>query len=144
MPRVDFYLLQSEHNDAKLLLACRLAGKVYQNNLTGLIRVPDAETGKKLDDLLWTYDQGTFIPHQLEPGAESHARPPIVISHSTHCDYRRDVLISITEQVPQDLEQFDRIAEVVGALDGDKARARDRYRFYRDRGCQLETHEMSA
>jgi len=144
MSRVDFYLLQSRTPNAKLNVACRLANKVYQSGMTGLIRVPDAATAKQLDDLLWTYDQSSFIPHSLDDDLPRPGRPPIVISHLSQCDYDRDVLISLLEQVPEDHAHFDRIAEVVGAEAEEKARARDRYRFYRDQGCQLETHEMSA
>jgi len=143
MPRVDFYLLQTAGSAHKLTTICRLANKIYQSDLTVLIRVPDENTAKQLDDLLWTYEQGGFLPHAIaEHGPESE-QIPLLITPDSECEYRRDVLISVLEQVPKDFVRFDRVAEVVGAEEGEKAKARERYRYYRDQGCQLETHEMA-
>jgi DNA polymerase-3 subunit chi len=142
MPRVDFYLLQSGSRDSALRLACRLANKVYQADLTGIVRVPDPESAARLDDLLWTYEQGSFVPHNLDDGTMGPQPPPIIISHHSQCDSDRDVLISLIEQIPDDYARYDRIAEVVGTEPREKDKARDRYRFYRDQGCQLQTHEL--
>lgn len=144
MPRVDFYLLQSGSRDNVLTLACRLANKVYQADLTGVVRVPDPDSAARLDDLLWTYEQGSFVPHDLDDGTMGPEPPPIIISHHSQCDSDRDVLISLIEQIPDDYARFKRIAEVVGAEAEERARARERYRFYRDQGCQLDKHELSA
>ena len=144
MPKVDFYLLQDGPRDAPLTLACRVANKVYQSKLTGVVLVADAESAARLDDLMWTYDQGSFVPHGRAGDGSAHDPPPIIISHDHQCEYVRDVLISLIEQIPEDYTRFRRIAEVVGAGAEEKAKARDRYRFYREQGCQLDTHEMSA
>lgn len=144
MPKVDFYLLQEGPRDALLTLVCRVANKVYQSKLTGIVMVPDAECAARLDDLMWSYEQGGFLPHGRVGDGPANNPPPIVISHDQQCEYTRDVLISLLEQIPEDYTRFRRIAEVVGAGAEDKAKARDRYRLYRDQGCQLDTHEMSA
>ncbi len=143
MPRVGFYLLQTAGLAHKLNTICRLVNKIYQSKLTALIRVPDDDTARQLDDLLWTYDQGGFVPHELAGRDPESEQAPVLITPDSECEYRRDVLISVLEQVPRDFDRFDRVAEVVGADDGERAKARERYRYYRDQGCQLETHDMA-
>jgi len=44
--------------------------------------------------------------------------------------------------VPAWFSRFTRIAELVGAAEDDKARGRERFRYYRERGYPLETHNL--
>jgi DNA polymerase IIIc chi subunit len=53
-----------------------------------------------------------------------------------------DVLISLAPEVPTWFSRFTRIAELVGAAEDDKVRGRERFRFYRERGYPLETHNL--
>ena len=53
-----------------------------------------------------------------------------------------DVLVTLGPGVPGCFSRFERVAEVIGIGEEDKNRARERFRFYRDRGYPLETHEI--
>jgi DNA polymerase-3 subunit chi len=51
-------------------------------------------------------------------------------------------MINLAAEVPEFFSRYRRVAEVV---DGDatrRAQSRDRYRFYRDRGYTLNTHQV--
>jgi DNA polymerase-3 subunit chi len=143
--RVDFYLLTNGEADAKLQLACRLANKIFRIGKTAYIQTPDAAQADRLDDLLWTFDQGSFVPHYR---AGSEAQPvvaPIIIGHEPPpCETRQNVLISLVNEAPRHYSEFERVADIVAADDDDKAKARSRFRFYRSMGCELETHDISV
>jgi DNA polymerase-3 subunit chi len=53
------------------------------------------------------------------------------------------VLISLQEDVPPCFSRFERMVELVTSDEADRRRARERYRFYRDRGYPLEKHEVA-
>src|SRR6267142_4913439 len=70
--RVDFYILDESSATARLKLACRLAEKAYLAAQTALVWHTDAEELKAFDDMLWTFMDGSFVPHEmLTEGASS-------------------------------------------------------------------------
>jgi DNA polymerase III subunit chi len=141
MTRVDFYLLSTADNNGKPIAACRLAHKAYRLKHRVYILTPNADDSANLDRLLWTFSPGSFVPHQV------HAEPvdpdlPVLIGHDAPPEGFNDVLISLAAQVPQFFGRFDRVAELVGADEAERADARERFRHYRDRGCNVQTHNL--
>lgn len=142
MARVDFYLLNRLIPNGRLLAACRLIQKIHSLGNTALIQTPDLEQAKVLDDLLWTFDQSSFIPHGLTDETTEVASQPVAIGHHPPSNFRHNVLISLLDTVPDYFDRFQRIAEFIDDNAEDKARARLRFRVYRDFGCTLQTHDI--
>lgn len=139
--RVDFYLLNEHVPDGKLKAACRLSKKIIAQNLTAYIRATDADQAARLDDLLWTFDQGSFIPHRLDWNDGETA--PVIIGQEPPASENPEVLINLGAETPEHFRVYQRVAEIVDALDADKQLGRQRYKLYKDNGCQLETHHIS-
>ena len=53
-----------------------------------------------------------------------------------------EVLINLRNDLPSYFSRFRRVVEIVTADADDRAQARDRYRFYRDRGYEITTHDL--
>ena len=53
-----------------------------------------------------------------------------------------DVLINLAADVPEFFSRYERVAEVVDANALRREQSRERYRFYRDRGYKLDTHQV--
>jgi len=140
MTRVDFYLLGKEE-DRRDRFACRLAEKAYRMGHRVYLLAPDASSAGALDELLWTFSQGSFVPHgQLgDANADEH---PVLIGHAEPPSGFQDVLVSLANEVPDWVGRFERVAEIVGATEQDKHQARERFRHYRERGYPLETHPL--
>ena len=141
MTKIDFYLLGAGHN-SHALFACRLAEKAWRLGNRVYLLAPDKPAAHELDDLLWTFSQGSFVPHALykqDTDTDSH---PVLVGHAEPPAVLNDVLISLRADVPAWFSRFTRAVEMVGAGEDDKARARDRFRFYRERGYPLETHNL--
>jgi len=139
-PRIDFYLLKEHVPDGKLKAACRLSKKVVAQDLTAFIRAGDGEEAKRLDDLLWTFDQGSFIPHRLE--GDDGEPAPVTIGQEAPAGGNPEVLINLGAEPPGHYRAYGRVAEIVDALDADKQRGRKRYKLYKDDGCRIETHHI--
>ena len=46
------------------------------------------------------------------------------------------------EGIPAELDQYERVAEIVDVDPERKRNARERYKQYRERGCTLESHNV--
>ena len=65
MTKVDFYLLSGVGQDARETMACKLIDKAYQLQHKIYVHTESQQDAKRLDDLLWTFRPGSFIPHSI-------------------------------------------------------------------------------
>jgi DNA polymerase-3 subunit chi len=143
-PRVEFYVLDQASGTARLKLACRLAEKAYQVNQTVLLWHTDPEELRMLDDLLWTFDDRSFVPHErLAPGA-SVSETPVWLSGGALPPGRFDVLINLAPDIPSCFEQAPRIAEIIDGDDARRRAGRARFKAYRDLGLQPVSHNIRS
>jgi len=143
MTQIDFYLLgdSARHNTDSV--TCRLVQKAYQQGHQVCVLTQNREHSQKLDQLMWTFDPNSFIPHEVqENGSDNNTSAPVIITHETPPENLHDILISLGDKTPAGFSRFNRLAEIIDNSDNAKEQARERYRFYRDRGYPLNTHEL--
>jgi DNA polymerase-3 subunit chi len=139
MTRVTFYLLAAAEDRARQRFACRLARKAHGTGQRVHIHTPDAEATRELDRLLWTFEDTAFLPH----GTDVHDPDSAITLHETAVPGDRcDVLINLAAEVPEYFGRFERIADLVGGDEASRARGRERYRFFKERGYPLEHHAI--
>ena len=138
-PRVDFYLLSEVEPRARARYACRLAEKAFEQKLRVHVHCEDAATAQTIDQLLWTFRDKAFLPHGPAGSGE-----PIEVGCEAPAEGERPVLINLATVVPEWFARFERVVEIVGGEDDSKHAGRARFRHYRDRGCELQTHEIAA
>lgn len=144
MTQVDFYVLGSDSDDARLQLACKIVDKATQLDHHVFINSTSDDEARQLDELLWTFSQGSFIPHRVVRGElEQPVLEPVLIGvNQAPAAGRWNVLINLAAQVPEFFSRYERVAEVVDANTVRREQSRERYRFYRDRGYKLNTHQV--
>ncbi len=140
MARVDFYILPDQQRNNLRLFACRLAEKAWQQGHRILIQTDNADESRHMDDLLWTFRDGGFVPHGLA-GDEEQDQHPILISHLDTAAGTFQLLINLSARIPAD-DAFERIAEIVNQEAQRKQQGREHYKIYRDKGVELHHHEM--
>jgi DNA polymerase-3 subunit chi len=142
--QVDFYILDSDSDDARLQLTCKIVEKATQLDHHVFVHSASDAEAAALDELLWTFSQGSFIPHRVVRTPLEGAPPePVLIGvNQTPGAGRWDVLINLAAEVPEFFSRYERVAEVVDADAVRRAQSRERYRFYRDRGYKLNTHQV--
>ena len=147
MTRIDFYILASKKPDAAEHTACRLAEKAYGLKHTIYIHTSGQQQTAQLDKLLWTFRDGSFVPHQLH-SANAINDSPVIIGHETCSDAElathHQLLINLEQTVPPFFSRFERVAEIVSADESQRNSARERFKFYRERGYELQTHELAG
>jgi DNA polymerase III subunit chi len=142
--KVDFYVLEDSEPSGRLRLACRIAEKAYLAGQAVLIWHTDPVELAELDDLLWTFADRSFVPHEtlLAPGATTES--PVILSAGVVPERRHDVLINLADEVPPFLERVDRVADIVDGAETRRRAGRVRFRAYRDAGVEPETHKMAT
>ena len=140
MTQVDFYILNGEASTARALLACRLTEKAWKQGHRVYINTASQQQLAELDDLLWTFRAGSFIPHGVY--TETDTEEPVALGHASEPAGHNDVLVNLSDEIPAYFSRFERVAELVGPDEQQRATARDRYRYYQDRGYTLNTHKL--
>lgn len=141
--RVDFYLLESDQPQAPWLVACRLLEKAYLKGHRVYVWCSNQHDAELLDELLWTFKDDSFIPHNLQ-GEGPEPPPPIQIGHGVEPRGFNDILLNLTNQVPPFYSKFKRVMEVVINAETEKEQSRANYREYRAKGCELHTHPIKS
>lgn len=139
MTRVDFY----SNAEPKLQVACQLVAKAIQQSLHVVVYAPEESTAHSFDKLLWTYQAIGFVPHCVS----SHplaAETPVVIAREGIDMPHHQVMLNLHVDSPPSFSRFDRLIELVGVADDDREFARNRYRFYRDRGYEIRHYDLSG
>lgn len=138
MTRVDFHFNAPD----KLQYASRLVRKAYR---AGQRVVVFAEAGAvaELDRTLWTFSPTDFIPHVRASDPLAPQTPVILCSEACETPHA-DVLVNLSRETPAFFSRFERLVEVVTADEDDRGSARARWRFYRDRGYPLQSHDLAA
>ncbi len=142
MARVDFYLLKQTGLQSRHSFACRLAEKAYRLENTVHIHVADRAGAERLDELLWTFRDGSFVPHHTISKSNAQQESPVTIGCGDVDVAPCDLLINLSDEVPVFAKAFPRVAELVTSDEDCKQLSRKRFAEYRDQGHTLETHNV--
>ena len=138
--RVDFYLLEAADPGSRLAFACRLTEKAYALGNSVYAHMASEADARRFDELLWTFRQGSFVPH--ERAGATNPRTPVSIGTLEQCRQSGEVLINLSVSTPDFFGNFARVAEIVDGSDESKAAGRKRFKKYRDMGIEPETHTI--
>jgi len=141
MTSIDFYITVEDDEHSRHRLACRLADKAYRSGRQIYIHTESPQEAKIVDDMLWTFRAGSFIPHSIEGDADT-GDEPVVIGRGDEPRENNDVLINLAREVPEFFSRFERVAEIVDSASENKQCGRERYSYYRDRGYPLKSHNV--
>ena len=140
MARADFYLIQKERfREDPLLLVCELAKRGYAANLPMLVLARDSAQAEALDDLLWSFEDDAYLPHQVA-GDDEDELCPILIATPEMDVPARPLLVNLRDGVPAGT--FDRVLEVVPADPSARGPLRERWKHYQSLGFELNKYDM--
>lgn len=141
MTRVGFYVVQAAESQQRLAVAARLTDKAYAQGHRIYINAADKLQAETLDRLLWDFRPASFLPHALvgEENAEQ-----IAIGWGQDPGPHSDLLINLQLEIPAFFSRFNRVAEVVTQDEHSLAALRNSWRFYQERGYQLEKHDLKG
>lgn len=143
MTKIDFYILPVTLEMPRLQFVCRLIEKAYKQRHRVYVNTLDSAQAHQLDELLWTYREDSFLPHNLY-GEGPEPAPPIQIGYNLTPENHRDILINLHAEIPAFYTQFSRVLEFVIQEADAQAAGRERYRIYRAQGFTINTHKLTT
>lgn len=136
--KIDFYVLETTSALQSRIFACRLVEQFYQEQGSGIFLHTDSkEEAEKLDALLWTFGDTSFLPHQLYSGQENQA--PIQIGFGESPLNKQTILINFGKEIPGFYQQCDQVIEIVFTDPVVQQCGRQKYKQYRDQGHDIQT-----
>jgi DNA polymerase-3 subunit chi len=144
--RVDFYVLEEASSATRLKVACRLAEKAYLAAQTALVWHTDPDELRTFDDMLWTFMDGSFVPHaMLATGSTAPQEAPVLLSAGLTPTHDVDIIINLAPEIPSScLARTRRVAEIIDGDDARRRAGRARFKAYRDLGIQPGSHNISG
>jgi DNA polymerase III subunit chi len=108
-----------------------------------LVYVPDRELATRLDRILWTQPALSFVPHchAADPLA---AETAILLTDQLDSPPQESCLLNLDNQLPPGFSRFERLIEIVGVDAADRLPARERFKFYRERGYAIDSRDISG
>jgi DNA polymerase-3 subunit chi len=143
MTTVEFHILSATGDEARMRHACQLVDECYGKGERCFVRVASDAEAQRMDELLWTFRDQAFIPHEvINTTASIHPNIMALIGACAAPAEFRSRLINLSNAVPDDVTTFTQMIEVVDADAQRKQQARERYKQYRELGCTLETKNL--
>jgi DNA polymerase-3 subunit chi len=137
---ISFYHLERQSLDQVLP---KLLERVIDAGLRAVVLAGSEERVERLNALLWTYDDGSFLPH----GARSDgnlADQPVYLTTEEENPNAATVLAVIDGVQPAHLEAFDRCLELFNGKDETEvAAARERWQKYKAAGHAVTYWQQS-
>ncbi len=138
MTKIDFHILPTYREQQTLEYVVRLVQKARSRKHQVLISTESDDQSKALSYALWNFKPESFIPHTSV--VKNHY--PLQISQNQACGQHHDILINLCREIPEYFSRFERIFEVVSQQPELLKSSRDRYRYYNDRGYELNRHDL--
>ena len=139
MTLVGFYVVQTSDPGQRLRVAARLADKAFQRGHRIFINATDEAQAIEINELLWSFRPASFLPHGLH--GQEHSET-IAIGWGQEPNNHNDLLINLQLEIPSFFSRFARVAEVVTQEPDSLAALRKSWTFYKERGYQLEKHDL--
>jgi DNA polymerase-3 subunit chi len=142
--RVDFYVLKSSTAKQRWTFACRLTEKAYLRDLKVVLLSETAAEAEVMDEMLWTFNERSFVPHDIHRGGPSSGDPTqqVMLTPDPDTIDSADLLVNLSGRLPSRWERFSRIAEIIDADDERRRLGRERFKAYRELKVAVETHQL--
>ena len=141
-PDVLFHNFNSIGNKNYLLYVCKLVEKGFKQKIQPIyIQTSNQQQAEQLDKLLWTFKQDSFIPHTIV-GAPDLDSTPVQIGWNENQFHPAAAIVNLSEEMPISYLESKRIHEIVEEDEVKKNKARERWKNYKSKGCQLNIHHI--
>lgn len=138
MTRVEFIFNVPD----KLAKVTDLCEKAVAKGRQLTIFTQDDVMNVALQKQLWQQSPTSFLPSNVPDDTMSQFSP-IVLDATGENLLQDDVLINMQAETPPFFSRFRYLVELVGHDESDKAAARERFKFYRDRGYEIKRTDMA-
>jgi DNA polymerase-3 subunit chi len=142
--RVDFLVLAGSEERARYKLGCRIAEQAYLAGKRVFVWLDDPQSLERFDELLWSFADRSFVPHEQYSEAQQWQHSPVLLSCSAQPQQSYDLLVNLGAAIPPAAAHAARITELIDADEQRRSAGRHRFRQYRDRGLTPNSRNLAA
>jgi DNA polymerase-3 subunit chi len=106
------------------------------------VYAPDSGLANRLDQLLWTSPATGFLAH-CRADSPLAGETPLLIADNLEQLTQQECLLNLSNDLPPGFSRFKHLVEIVSTEDAVRIPARDRVKFYRDRGYDIEFRDLN-
>lgn len=143
MTQIFFY-----HSAAdRIAAAALLISKTFRQKKELVVYAPDAEIAAALDRYLWMHPPTGFVPH-VRHHCPLAIETPVVIADAANAleslaFLASERLFNLSADIPPGFARFTSLIEVVGAHEAERSAGRERVRFYKERGYEIQYFDLA-
>lgn len=126
----------------RLAAAAAWLRDAWQERRPVLVYVPVRQTAEQLDRILWSQPAIGFVPH-CSSESPLASETQIVLAHTLEGAPHDGCLLNLADELPPGFSRFEEVVEIVSTDDRDRLPARERFKFYRERGYALDARDIS-
>lgn len=146
MTQIFFY-----HGAAdRIAAAAALIAKACAQGKSLLVYAPDPNIAGALDRSLWADHPTGFVPH-VRADSPLAAETPVVIASDLQTISQDDPsafgyerLMNLSGEIPPGFSRFASVVEVVSEDADVRQPARERFKFYKDRGYEIQSLDLAG
>ncbi|MFK7159557.1 DNA polymerase III subunit chi [Marinospirillum sp. MEB164] len=139
MTQIDFYLLPGDTPGSRQHFACRLIETIWKKGHRVYVHLADQPSAEAFSDILWQFKPEAFIPHGL---LGQHPPSPVELGWQAEPGDHHDVLLNLDLKTPTHFSRFERVAEIIDQDEQIMQPKRAAWRFYKERGYLIRSHDM--
>lgn len=144
MTGIDFYVLEKTRSDRQLV-ACQICEKAYKHQHRVYLLVDSEKEISLLDDRLWSFRSGSFVPHAPFLNSEGNIsgcdnEVPVLVGQLPAPESHRDVLVNLGSHLPKGYQCFSRVIEIIDV--SIREAGRQRFRLYQKDGFPIKIHKL--
>lgn len=149
MTVVEFHTLAEASDSQRLRSACALVERAFLSGERVLVWLEDEPSLEAFDNLLWTFGDRSFVPHERLAGNPDACEAPVQLTAATTLptaavDAGFSTLLTLRARADAAALRFARVLEVVDAEPQRRESGRARFRFYREHGAEPAHFTVAA
>ena len=132
--KVDFYVYELSDYQFYQRLVCNLVEEAYNQENNILLLCENEQSCENLDELLWTFKDVSFIPH------EKKLKNKILTQHINITKKEQSlILMNLTYSFPDSFETYDRVIEMSGYDENTRQKARLNFKRYKTMNFEINS-----
>jgi len=121
MAKVSFYLFEKS-NERQVQSTCRLCRKILKQPAQIWLYCENTDLQQQLDEQLWSFDPGSFIPHGIDQEQAS-------ICISSRLPQESDwIVFNFNNQALEQIDKFSHIIEIIENNESAKQLGREKFK----------------
>jgi DNA polymerase-3 subunit chi len=141
LERADFYVLAGSDSRERWKFACREIERAFLAEERVLVCFDAADELERFDELLWTFADRSFVPHEPVTAESDWEESPVLLSAGAAPPSPPQLIVNLAAAVPAAAAGAARVVEIVDDEPARRQAGRERFRQYRAMGVEPTTHQ---